>query len=186
MARKKRPSKLRPKTPSRVKKRTRARKGARVHQHPELIGLGLAALGVFLGAVMYAGWNGGYVGRWRADGHHARVGDAAYGLPVALAAVGGLMLGRSALLDVRPFRTGLLVTGAGLPLVLGGAHGGYLGRALQAILGLAIGSTGRTVLGVLFLLAGGLLLSGASAGAWIRGPRLAPRESGEPSRRPVA
>src|SRR3989442_15449146 len=177
MARKKRPSKLRPKTPSRVKKRTRARKGARVHQHPELIGLGLAALGVFLGAVMYAGWNGGYVGRWLADGLHALVGAAAYGLPVALAAVGGLMLGRSALLDVRPFRTGLLVTGAGLPLVLGAGHGGYLGRALQAILGLAIGSAGRTGLGGLVPLAGGLLLPGASARAWSRGSGLPVREA---------
>jgi DNA segregation ATPase FtsK/SpoIIIE, S-DNA-T family len=185
MARKKRPSRLRPKTPSRVKKRTRARRGARAHQHPELVGLGLVALGVFLGAVMYAGWNGGYVGRWLADGLHALAGAAAYGAPVALAAVGGLMLGRSALLDVRPFRTGLLVTGAGLPLVLGGAHGGYLGRALQAILGLAIGSTGRTVLGVLFLLAGGLLLSGASAGAWIRGSGLAVRRVRERARRPL-
>src|SRR2546426_7539270 len=95
------------------------------------------------------------------------------------------MLGRSALLDVRPFRTGLLVTGAGLPLVLGAAHGGYLGRALQAILGLAIGSPGRTVLGVLFRLAGGLLLSGASAGAWIRGSGLAVRKVRERARRPV-
>jgi S-DNA-T family DNA segregation ATPase FtsK/SpoIIIE len=185
MARKKRPSKLRPKTPSRVKKRTRARRGARAHQHPELIGLGLAALGVFLGAVMYAGWNGGYVGRWLADGLHALAGAAAYGLPIALVAVGGLMLGRSALLDVRPFRTGLLVTGVGLPLVLGGAQGGYLGRVLQAILGVAIGSTGRTLLGVLFLLAGGLLLSGASAGAWIRGSGHAVRKVRERARRPV-
>ena len=34
----------------------------------ELWGLGLVALGVFLGTVRYAGWNGGYVGRALVDG----------------------------------------------------------------------------------------------------------------------
>ena len=49
MARSKRPHKASPKTPSRVKKRTvRKRRGrglAHAHQHPELIGLCLYALG---------------------------------------------------------------------------------------------------------------------------------------------
>ena len=63
MPRQKRKSKLRPKTPSRVKKRRPAKQRPRSLQHPELWGLGLVALGLFLGSVIYVGWNGGYVGR---------------------------------------------------------------------------------------------------------------------------
>ena len=62
MASRKRPARLRPKTPSRVKKRKRKTKRARGHQHPELVGLWLAALGLFLASVVYVGWNGGYCG----------------------------------------------------------------------------------------------------------------------------
>ena len=62
MPRQKRKSKLRPKTPSRVKKRRPAKQRPRSLQHPELWGLGLVALGLFLGSVIYVGWNGGYVG----------------------------------------------------------------------------------------------------------------------------
>jgi DNA segregation ATPase FtsK/SpoIIIE, S-DNA-T family len=168
MARKKRGTKLRPKTPSRVKRRKRTRRGASGHQHPELIGLGLAAVGLFLAAVLYAGWNGGYVGGAIADALRAVVGETTYAFPVALCAVGGLMLARSALVDVRPFRTGTAITLLGLVLVLGRAHGGYVGRALDWALGLAVGRTGTTILGVLGLLVGGLLVSGASAGALLR------------------
>ena len=42
----------RPKRPPRVKKRTKG--AARSHQHPELIGLGLVALGLFLATLLYA------------------------------------------------------------------------------------------------------------------------------------
>src|SRR5262245_57218734 len=102
MAARKRQTRLRPKTPSRVKKRTAKRKRARSHHHPELIGLALAALGIFLGTVSYAGWNGGYVGKGIADGIHYVIGAEVYAVPVVLCAIGALMLGRSALIDVRP------------------------------------------------------------------------------------
>src|SRR5262245_34706481 len=128
MARKKRPARVRPKTPSRVKKRTQRRRSAAraPHQHPELIGLGLIAVGLFLGAVLYAGWNGGYVGGAIGDGLLSVVGGIAYLLPVAAVAIGALMVARSDLPQVGPFRTGLVVATIGLALVLGSAHGGYL------------------------------------------------------------
>ena len=124
MARKKRPSRLRPKTPARVRKRRRrARSGGSAdHRHPELAGLGLIALGAFLGAVFYAGWNGGYVGGWLSDGLQAVLGDVAYAVPVAFVLVGGLMLARSALVDMRPFKAGLSVLALGLMLVVGGGY----------------------------------------------------------------
>src|SRR5260221_11825187 len=83
-------------TPSRVKKRTqRPRRTRASHQHPELVGLGLLAAGIFLASVLYLGWNGGVVGRALVDGIRSVIGDAAYGLPPALVSVGGLMLFRS-------------------------------------------------------------------------------------------
>src|SRR5205823_13097810 len=126
MARRRKRRTLRPRTPARVKKakQTKRTKKIRGHQHPELIGLGLVALGVFLGSVLWAGWNGGYVGRWIGDGLEALVGSAAWGLPVALTVVGALMVGRSDLVDVRPFRTGLIVLAFGVMLILGRDQGG--------------------------------------------------------------
>ena len=165
--RKKRP--LRPRTPSRVKKRTTRKKRARAaHEHPELIGLGLAAIGLFLASLLYLGWEGGVVGEKVESGLRDVVGSAAYGVPAALAVVGALMLFRSALLDVRPFRTGLAVTVLGLMVALGSEHGGVVGGILGGGLAKLLGGTGAAIVGLTALLAGGLLLSGASYGAILR------------------
>jgi DNA segregation ATPase FtsK/SpoIIIE, S-DNA-T family len=163
--RKKRP--LRPRVPSRVKKRTRKR-GVRSEQHHELVGLGLLALGIFLASILYLGWSGGMVGSVIADGFTGAIGAAAYVAPVAFVSVGALMVARSALVDVRPFRTGLMVTAFGLLAALGASHGGAIGRGLEQLFGLLVGSTGTTIIGVLALVIGTLLLSGASAGALVR------------------
>jgi DNA segregation ATPase FtsK/SpoIIIE, S-DNA-T family len=164
----KRKSKLRPRLPSRVKK-TRTKRGARARgQHPELWGLGSVALGLFLGAVLYFAWNGGYVGGWLGDGLDRLVGDARYVVPVALAALGALVVTRSALVDVRPFRTGIAVLACGLLITLGKDQGGYVGQLLGGAVGIAIGATGSLLLGVFLMLVGSLLLSGASLGAILR------------------
>ncbi len=164
----KRKSKLRPRVPSRIK-RKRTKRRARSHdQHSELWGLGSLALGLFLGAVVYFGWNGGYVGGWLGDGLDRLIGGAMYGVPVALAALGALMVAKSALVDVRPFRTGLALVALGLMITLGKDHGGYLGELLGRGVGTATGATGTLLLGSLLLLAGSLLLSGASLGAVLR------------------
>ncbi len=164
-ARKKRTLKLRPKTPARVRKRKRR---VRSHgRHPELWGLGLVALGLFAGIVLYGGWNGGTAGSKLVDGVRALVGAAAYAVPVGLVAVGALMVMRSALVDLRPFRTGLAVLTFGLLLTLGSAHGGLAGDGLDSVLGKLLGR-GTTILGIFSLLVGALLLSGASAGAILR------------------
>src|SRR5438093_1045339 len=168
MARRRKRRTLKPRVPKRVKKKRRSTK-TRGHQHPELIGLGLVALGVFLGSVIWAGWNGGYVGHWIGDGTYAVMGLAALVLPAVLVVIGALMVARSDLVDVRPFRTGLVVLSLGLLLVLGSSSGGYLGMAVGGGLGLAIGGTGVLIVGVLALLAGALLVTGASAGAIVRG-----------------
>jgi len=167
MARRRKKRTLKPRLPARV--RTKRRKGkVKNQQHPELIGLGLVALGLFLASILYLGWSGGMVGGWIADGFEAAIGAAAYVAPVALVAVGALMVARSALVDVSPFRTGLAVTSFGLLAALGSGHGGAIGRGLQGIFGMLVGATGTTIIGVLALVIGALLLSGASAGALVR------------------
>src|SRR5688500_16885044 len=141
MARKKRQSKLRPRKPARVKKK-QPRRPARAHHHPELGGLGLAALGLFLATLLYLGWEGGVVGEAVADAARDAVGAAAFVAPAALVALGALMLARSALVDVRPFRTGLAVTAPGLLLTMGDAHGGAVGALLEDGLAHLLGRTG--------------------------------------------
>jgi DNA segregation ATPase FtsK/SpoIIIE, S-DNA-T family len=191
MARKKRPSKLRPKSPSRVRRRRKRKAGgARSHHYPELIGLGLVAFGVFLAAVLYGRWSAGVVGGEVTAWLEASVGAAVYVLPIAAVTVGGLALVRSRLVDVRPFRIGLAVTAAGLMLVLGDAHGGQLGTWLEQAFGWLLGSTGVVVLGASMLLAGALLLTGASVGAIVRrshgAVRAARRRATERRERPLA
>jgi S-DNA-T family DNA segregation ATPase FtsK/SpoIIIE len=160
---KKRP--LKPRTPARVKKRTRR---ARSHHHPELWGLGMAAAGLFLLAVVDAGLSGGVVGENVTTGLHDAIGGAAYVAPFALVGVGGLMLVRSRLVDLRPFQTGLGVGIVGLLVTLGSAHGGFLGRVLGGGLAHVSGETGALIVGVTLLVAGSLLVTGASAGALLR------------------
>jgi len=162
MAPTKRTRKLRPKKPARVKKRKR--RNTRSHHHPELAGLAACALGVFLAGVLWLGLSGGPVG----GAATAAIGWAAYVLPLALVPVGALVVTRSALVDVRPFRLGLSVTFAGLMLSLGRAHGGLLGKGLERVVALGIGPAGSTILGVVLALAGVLLLTGASLGALVR------------------
>ena len=187
MTRKKRPSKVRPKMPSRVRKRTTRRK-IRSHHHPELIGLGLLLFGLFMFAVLYVGWNGGYVGKAIGDGLISLVGGTAYTLPIACITVGGLMVAHSDLPRFRPFRTGLILIAFALALVLGVAHGGYLGDGLESLFGRLIGTTGTRLLGAFVLIAGVLLVSGASAGAILRRSGHAMRRAARarPTRRAAA
>ena len=89
MARKRRTTTVRPKTPSRVKKRRAQAARRRTQHHPELIGLGLVALGLFLAAILWFGWDGGLVGggdRGRRPRGRRR---GRLPTPFALVAVGG-------------------------------------------------------------------------------------------------
>jgi S-DNA-T family DNA segregation ATPase FtsK/SpoIIIE len=186
MARRRKKRTLRPRLPSRVKKRTRKGKNKpKSQQHLELIGLGLVALGLFLASVLYLGWSGGMVGGWVGDGFTATIGAAAYVAPVLFGTVGALMIARSALVDVSPFRTGLVVTSFGLLATLGDAHGGALGRGLERLFGTLVGATGTTIVGVLALVVGALLLSGASAGALVRRSGHAVRRAHTRARRAI-
>ena len=77
MARRRKKRVVRPRVPARVRKTRRAKK-TRGHQHPELVGLVLTAVGLFLATVIYLGWSGGRVGGWLAHGLDAVIGGAVY------------------------------------------------------------------------------------------------------------
>jgi S-DNA-T family DNA segregation ATPase FtsK/SpoIIIE len=180
MARRRKKRALKPRTPSRVKRRRKAAR-QRSHHHPELIGLGLSAAGLFLATLIYLGWEGGRAGGWIEDAVWAVIGDAGYLLPAGLIVVGGLMLGRSAVVELQPFRTGVAVTALGLLLLLG-SRGGYAGQALEEVVGTLVGRTGMLIAGVTALTAGILLLTGASVGALLRGSGPAVRRAREAAR----
>ncbi len=188
MARRKKKRTLRSRVPARVRKRTqrgtqRATQRARSHHQSELLGLALVALGLVLAVILYLGFDGGTVGSWLADALGELMGDAAYVLPVALVVVGGLMLARSELLDVRPFRLGVGVGFLGLMTLLGKDSGGWIGMALGGTLAALIGETGAAIVGGALLLAGALLVSGASTGAILRRTGHVVRSAGSGARR---
>ena len=184
MARRRKKRLLRLRPPARLKKRrTNQRGGRRGHHRAELVGLALVALAVFLAGLLYVGWSGGSVGDAVADGFRAVIGAAAYAAPVVMAGVGGLMVARTSLVDMRPFRTGLAVACFGLMLTLGRAHGGAIGRGLEALLGKLVGEKGVLILGFTALVSGLLLVTGASVGALVRRSGTAVRRAGSAARR---
>ena len=180
MAKRRKKRTLKPRTPSRVKKRTRKQKG---RHHPELIGLGLVALGFFLATLLYLGFDGGVIGGGISDGVRWLVGSGAYVAPIVLLILGGLMVARSSLVDLGPFRTGLALLVVGLMIALGSGHGGTVGRGLGGLVGTLLGTTGATILGVTLVLVGALLTSGASAGAILRRSGHAVHHAGKRARR---
>jgi S-DNA-T family DNA segregation ATPase FtsK/SpoIIIE len=111
------------------------------------------------------------------------MGNASYVLPVALLVLGGLLLGRSDLLDVRPFRLGVGVGFLGLMTLLGKDSGGFIGLAIGGTLAALIGDTGAAIVGGALLLAGLLLVSGASTGAILRRTGHVVKQAGSNARR---
>ncbi|HET9287985.1 MAG TPA: DNA translocase FtsK 4TM domain-containing protein [Gaiella sp.] len=171
-----------PRSPARVRKRAKRQRG---HHRPELWGLGLVAVGLVLATVLWLGWDGGRVGAHLSDWLRSALGSAAPLVPLALLGIGGLMLVRSALVDLRPFRTGIAVGLVGLMVTLGEEHGGAVGGALGGGLARVLGGGGALIVGVALLLAGVLLVTGASAGAVLRRSGHAVRQAGSAARRSI-
>ena len=188
-----RPARRKRAAPARAR-RTRSRRGRRApfrfqQRHFDVLGLALVALGVLLGFVLYAHWDGGRVGDWLAKGLAWLVGEARLGVPVALAAAGGLLWMRPLLPTIKPFRAGAILLFAASALALAGngplhgfwssayfrVHGGILGQGELWAASRLIGTTGAHILAVFLALAGIVLLSGGSLAAAIRhgGVRLA-------------
>jgi DNA segregation ATPase FtsK/SpoIIIE, S-DNA-T family len=184
MAPKKRPSRVRPKSPARV--RTKRQRPGRAHGNHDLLGLGLLAAGLFLAVVTWLEGNGGIVGTTIADWLDALFGTARIGVPVVFLVLGALMIARASLVDVRPFRTGLVLVCAGMLILLGAERGGAFGTGSDAVFGRLVGGTGTFILGLFLVWGGALLLTGASLGAILRRSARVARDTAGAAKRTVA
>ena len=147
--------------------------------------MGLLAVGAFLAVVLWLGWDGGAIGERVEGALDALLGTARFGLPALFLVFGGLLIARSSLVDVRPFKTGTAVGALGAMLLLGDANGGHLGDALETLVAALAGGTGVAILGAFLVAAGALLVTGASLGALVRHSARAARETAAVARRSV-
>ena len=149
----------------------------------DLLGLGLVALGVFFGFLVYMRSDGGEAGGWTVDSLRWLLGAVHYGVPVGLLAIGALLVMRPVLPAVRPFRAGAVCLLAALCLGLAAGtlglgpegerpgfwdaewvrpRGGMVGEALYWGVSTLAGSVGAHILAVFLFVAAVLLLTGAS------------------------
>jgi DNA segregation ATPase FtsK/SpoIIIE, S-DNA-T family len=162
----------------------------------DVLGLGLAALGVFLGFVLYGSAGpaaaGGRLGHGLSAAIGWCVGEARIFAPPALVVAGGALLLDQAMPARRPLRAGGLCLFASVTLALAAGtlgvsdgtpdgassgqwrsaflqnHGGVAGQALYWIAHRMAQTVGVDILVVFLALAGAILLSGASLGAVLK------------------
>ena len=187
-------------SPAKSKPRARARRSslgalglpALEQRQMDLIGLGLVALGVFLAFPLYLGWDGGAAGQAATDGLAYLLGQVSHAVPVAIVATGAILVLRPVLPSIRPFRAGALCLFAALTLILAGGtfgigpdgardgywnapfferRGGIVGDALLYCVATAVSTIGAHILAVFLLVAGVLLLTGASVAGVLRATR---------------
>jgi DNA segregation ATPase FtsK/SpoIIIE, S-DNA-T family len=158
----------------------------------DLAGLGCIALAVYLGYVLYLGWNGGTVGEGSETALDYAVGAAGIVVPVALGLAGlGLILRpflpspRSVAVGVAAIAFGLLLALAAQTAGLGpdGArkdlfdptffphHGGGLGEVLYWATTTLFQRIGAHIIAVLLVVSGLLLISGRSVSDLVRAGR---------------
>jgi DNA segregation ATPase FtsK/SpoIIIE, S-DNA-T family len=148
----------------------------------DLLGLGLAALGVFLSFVLYLGAAGGSVGGAASDGLRLLLGQVAYAAPVALVIGGLIVVARTLVPSLRPVRAGALCLFAAVTLMLAAgtlglgsdagdglwsdasleSNGGAVGATLYWATSNLFSNVGSHILAVFLFLAGLLLLSGVT------------------------
>jgi S-DNA-T family DNA segregation ATPase FtsK/SpoIIIE len=153
--------------------------------HLDLLGLALVALGAFLACVFYLDLGGGRLGNALAAGAVYLFGAVGYLAPLLLFGAGAVLVLGPMLPSVRPFRAGAACLVAALTLGLAGGlfglgpeapardrgfedagffrpHGGVLGEALYWVARTLFSDLGAHVIFVFLLVAGVLLLTGAS------------------------
>ncbi len=149
----------------------------------DLLGLSCIALAVYLGYVLYLGWNGGTVGNAAEIGLSYAVGKGAILFPVVLGVGGLALILRPLMPSPRSFAIGAFALAAGLLLALaaqtaglapGGTreglfepdffreHGGGLGEVLYWAGTTLFQRIGAHIIAVLLLVTGLLLVAGRS------------------------
>ena len=161
----------------------------------DVVGLALVAVGVFMGFVLYGGWDGGRAGHGLAVALGWLLGRARGLAPLALVGAGGALLlremlpaRRTLLRDPRSLGAICLFAAATLALAAGTlgvsagpgssqaswtsaslqAHGGVIGELLYQLAHRLVQDVGVDILLVFLLLVGVILLTGASLGGALR------------------
>ncbi len=156
----------------------------------DVLGLALLALGVFLGFVLYGGWNGGSAGHALAAALGFIVGGARILAPAAAIAAGGVLLCTPLMPPAKPLRTGAICLFCAIVLALAagtlgltdgqrtsGSHwsadflehrGGVVGQALYEVSDRLVQQVGVDILVVFLFLVGLVLLTGASIATVLR------------------
>ncbi|HEV2975738.1 MAG TPA: DNA translocase FtsK 4TM domain-containing protein [Solirubrobacteraceae bacterium] len=161
----------------------------------EVVGLALVALGVFMGFVLYGGWDGGHVGHGLAVALGWTLGKARALAPLALIGAGAMLLLRQSLSferslprDPRTIGGACLFAGVTLALAAGTlgvssgpglaqtawhspqlqSRGGAFGEALYQLTHRLVQDVGVGILVVFLLLVGVILITGASLGGTLR------------------
>ncbi|HEY5168144.1 MAG TPA: DNA translocase FtsK 4TM domain-containing protein, partial [Thermoleophilia bacterium] len=169
----------------------------------ELGAIACLAIAVFLGFVLYLGWDGGSLGRWLGDVARWLVGILAFALPFLLGFLAYLLVVKE---ESRPRRgmswgIALIVVGVALAAaadafgIFSGdrpaalfrdaymsAHGGVLGELQWAVLSPFIGRLGVDVLVVALVVAGLLLVTGSSLRQWAAHSKLGVAKAGRAAR----
>jgi S-DNA-T family DNA segregation ATPase FtsK/SpoIIIE len=166
----------------------------KLEQHQlDLLGLGLVALAAFLSFVFYLGWDGGKVGEGLASMFIFLFGGVGYVVPVAMFGAGAVLVLKPLLPSVRPFRSGAICLFLALMLGLAAGsfglgpdhpardgffhaayfrnHGGVIGDAMFFVAKTLFSSFGAHIIFVFLLLAGVLLLTGASVAGLLSATR---------------
>jgi len=153
-------------------------------RHWDLIGLGLVAFAAFFACVFYLDWAGGEVGEGLATAMLFMFGGVGYAAPVIMFAAGALIVVRPMIPALHPLKTGTACLLAALMLGLAAGtfglgpgdttrdgfldssylqhHGGLVGESLFWASAKLFSTAGSHILCVFLMLAGVLLLTGAS------------------------
>jgi DNA segregation ATPase FtsK/SpoIIIE, S-DNA-T family len=165
----------------------RSREERRRKLEYELVAVVCAALAALLFFVLYAGWNGGYVGSWLATALKILVGLLAFLAPALLVYAAVVFAASEERRPARVVTAGVLVLCAVFVLAaaadsfgfFGGerpaalfdaayieSHGGVVGEALWAATRPLLGGVGVAILVVAGTIVGLLLVTGSSLGLW--------------------
>ncbi len=177
-------------------------------RHWDLIGLGLVAFAAFFACVFYLDWTGGEVGEALASAMLFMFGGVGYAAPVLMFAAGALIVVRPMIPALHPLKTGTACLVAALMLGLAAGslglgpgdtprdgfldsdylehHGGLVGESLFWTSAKLFSTAGSHILFVFLLLAGVLLLTGASIASIVAATQQAAASTTERMRRTTA
>jgi S-DNA-T family DNA segregation ATPase FtsK/SpoIIIE len=158
--------------------------------HVDILALALIAIGIFLGGVSYVHWAGGALGDGAVRATRFVFGALGYAVPVALVVGGGLILMRELRPPTRPLRAGLICLVAALTLMLAAGtlgigpgpvpngqfwhaaaferRGGVIGQAELWGGSHLLSTLGADILAVFLLVAGLILVTGATLAGLLR------------------